>query len=128
MVGPGSHQKYADTQLPIVAHIPHDSTHIPEDDQSGFLRSVAGLDPEINKLTDHFTARLFQYAAVNVKAHVFPVNRFLVDVERFEDDELEPMAAKSMGALYTHDTKAKRFRDQNERSCLTSITGPITPS
>ena len=71
--------------------------HIPKEDQVNFLRSFAALGPEINKLTDHFTARLFQSAAVNVQAHVFPVNRFLVDVERFEDDEIEPMAAKGMG-------------------------------
>ncbi|ATX77093.1 N-formylglutamate amidohydrolase [Reinekea forsetii] len=110
MNDPSSHQKYADTKLPIIAHVPHDSTHIPKEDQVNFLRSFAALGPEINKLTDHFTARLFQSAAVNVQAHVFPVNRFLVDVERFEDDEIEPMAAKGMGALYTHDTQGKRFR------------------
>jgi N-formylglutamate amidohydrolase len=34
----------------------------------------------------------------------------LVDVERFEQDEQEPMSAKGMGALYTHDTQGVRFR------------------
>ena len=42
---------------------------------------------------------------------IFPVNRFLVDVERFEEDEHEPMSAKGMGALYTYDTNGKRFRE-----------------
>ena len=110
MVDPSSHQIYVDKKLPIILHVPHDSTHIPEEDQSSFMRTVEALNPEINKLTDHFTARLFQSAAVNVEAHIFSINRFLVDVERFEVDEYEPMAAKGMGALYTHDTQGNRFR------------------
>jgi N-formylglutamate deformylase len=52
-----------------------------------------------------------------VEAHILPVNQFfLIDVERFEDDEYEPMSTKGMGALYTHDTQGIRFS--------ATLTGP----
>ncbi len=43
---------------------------------------------------------------------VFPVSRFLVDAERFEDDALEPMAARGMGALYTVGTDLSPLRPE----------------
>jgi N-formylglutamate amidohydrolase len=84
---------------------------IPSGDQAEFLRPLTELKLEISKLNDHYTDRLFQTKLPNVTPLVFPVNRFLVDVERFEQDEHEPMSAKGMGALYTHDTAGKRFRE-----------------
>jgi N-formylglutamate amidohydrolase len=98
--------------LPIITHIPHSSTKIPVEDCDNFLRPMPELFQEINKLNDHFTDELFQSDLNNVTALIFPVNRFLVDVERFEDDALEPMSSKGMGALYTHDSQGIRFRSE----------------
>jgi len=42
---------------------------------------------------------------------VFPVSRLVVDVERFPDDEDEPMAGRGMGAVYTRLSSGERLRD-----------------
>jgi N-formylglutamate amidohydrolase len=104
-------KKNIDHYLPIITHIPHSSPDIPIEDQANFLRSSGELKLEVNKLNDHYTDRLFQSNLSNVTPLIFPINRFLVDVERFELDEQEPMSAKGMGALYTHDTEGVRFRE-----------------
>ncbi|MEQ6918743.1 N-formylglutamate amidohydrolase [Halomonas aquatica] len=108
---------------PIIAHIPHSSMAIPEDDQTGFLRSKEKLVHEVKKLNDHFTDKIFNSSLDEVTSLIFPVNRFLVDVERFEKDDAEPMAAQGMGVLYTHDTEGRRFREDlssNAREKLVS--------
>ena len=110
MSKPRSTNEGANSDLPIITHIPHSSVAIPLEDQINFLRPVTELRLETNKLNDHFTDKLFQSDSTNVRALIFTVNRFLVDVERFEEDEFESMSAKGMGALYTHDTDGNRFR------------------
>lgn len=94
--------------MDMIIHIPHSSMLIPEVDRVGFTLSYCAILQELNKLNDHFTDLLFDRESFN--SIVFPVNRFLVDVERFEDDDIEPMAKKGMGVLYTHDTNGLRFR------------------
>src|SRR5204862_3307418 len=52
---------------------------------------------------------------------VFGVSRLVVDPERFPDDELEPMAVKGMGAVYTATTDGAPLRgplDASERAEL----------
>jgi N-formylglutamate amidohydrolase len=99
-----------DFELPIIMHIPHSSLSIPSEDQVNFCISPENLRIQVDKLNDHFTDELFNSDLTNVKPLIFPVNRFLVDVERFENDEYEPMSLKGMGATYTHDTNGNRFR------------------
>ena len=51
-------------------------------------------------MTDAFTDELFDLGDTANKL-VFSVSRLLVDPERFEDDDVEPMAGRGMGAVYT---------------------------
>lgn len=51
-------------------------------------------------MTDHFTDRLFAFEGEGVSTVRFPISRLVVDPERFEDDALEPMAARGQGVLY----------------------------
>ena len=67
------------------------------------------LKLEVVKLNDHYADRLFQSHWTNVIPLIFSVNRYIVDVERFEDDKHEPMSAKGMGALYSLNTGGHRF-------------------
>jgi len=105
----------------IVLHIPHNSTLIPANVRDQFTLSDAELNDEIKKMTDHHTQDLFGQGVNSSQIVAAPVSRLVVDVERFEDDALEPMSGVGMGALYTrtHDSKTlRRPISQEERDEL----------
>ena len=81
----------------VIFHIPHDSTVIPSEVRDQFVLNELDLSRELIKMTDHNTydliARIFPTSQI-VK---FPVSRLVVDVERFESDCDEHMAARGMG-------------------------------
>ena len=91
--------------MSIVLHIPHASKYIPDEYIKYFTLSKKDLEIEILKMTDHFTDELFDVLGDNIHQIKFPISRLLVDVERFETDELEPMSKVGMGCIYekTHD-------------------------
>ena len=93
--------------MSIVLHIPHASKNIPDEYIKYFTLSKKDLQIEILKMTDHFTDELFDVSGDNIHQLKFPISRLLVDVERFEKDELEPMFKVGMGCVYekTHDGK-----------------------
>ena len=96
--------------MPIVLHIPHASTTVPDDVREQFLIDREELDREINLLTDHATDLIFKAAFPKATACEFPVSRFVVDPERFEDDAEESMAETGMGMIYTHGTQCQPIR------------------
>lgn len=84
-----------------VFHVAHDSTYIPEDVLGQFvLDKDTDLASEVLKMTDHFTHEMFCAGVSPAQVVRSPVSRLVVDVERFENDSLEPMAAVGMGAIY----------------------------
>jgi len=91
--------------MSIVLHIPHASKNIPDKYLKYFTLSKKDLQIEILKMTDHFTDELFDISGDNIYQLKFPLSRLLVDVERFETDELETMFKVGMGCVYekTHD-------------------------
>ena len=95
----------------IVLHIPHASNHIPDEYLKYFTLSKKDLEIELLKMTDHFTDELFDISNDNIHQLKFPISRLLVDVERFEKDELEPMCEVGMGCVYekTHDGKSLKL-------------------
>jgi N-formylglutamate amidohydrolase len=106
----------------FVRHIPHSSTVIPERDRGAFVLSDAEIEHELLLMTDRYTDELF--ADVPGPAVISPVSRLVVDVERFEDDELEPMAACGMGVVYTrtHDGQTlRRAPSEAEREELLDL-------
>lgn len=96
--------------LPVILHIPHSSTSIPAPYAQDYVLSPAEMEQEKLRLTDMYTDELYQLPGA--ERAVFPVSRFLVDAERFDDDALESMAARGMGALYTVTTDLKPLRPQ----------------
>lgn len=105
----------------VVLHVPHDSTEIPLSVRDQFLLDDVELANEIRRMTDHHTFALFagDYAGATVVRA--PVSRLVVDVERFEDDGLEPMAARGMGAIYTVTSglqPLRRILNPSEREAL----------
>ena len=94
----------------VIFHIPHDSTLVPPEVRHQITLSDDGLTEELVKMTDHLTLSLFTSGvpeAQVVRAHV---SRLVVDVERFEDDQQEPMAGRGMGVVYAVTSSLKPLR------------------
>jgi N-formylglutamate deformylase len=111
----------------LIFHIPHASTHIPDDVRHDLSLSNAALAEELRVLTDHFTDKLFSGLARLTDFVVkCPVSRLVVDVERFVDDALEPMHAQGMGAVYskTHNGGVLRTSMQSRDSLLQRYYNP----
>jgi N-formylglutamate deformylase len=97
--------------MSIVLHIPHASKNIPDEYLKYFTLSKKDLQLELLKMTDHFTDELFNISDPKIHQIKFPISRLLVDVERFETDDLEPMSKVGMGCIYekTHDGKTLKL-------------------
>jgi len=89
-------------RVPMIAHVPHSSTFIPEDMRRSIVLSDSDLEKELLLMTDRYTSELFD-AVVDLGgiALVNNYSRLVIDPERFEDDEKEVMASKGMGVIYT---------------------------
>lgn len=61
-------------------------------------------------MTDHPTLSLFAAGTPEAQVVCAPVSRLVVDVERFEDDQQEPMASRDMGAVYSVTSSLKPLR------------------
>jgi N-formylglutamate amidohydrolase len=97
--------------MPLLIHIPHASTKIPQHDLTDFLVSKTELNHELSRLTDWHTNELFGESwpeGITIKASV---SRLVVDVERFRDDQHEPCSEFGMGATYTQTTTKKVLRN-----------------
>lgn len=95
----------------MIFHIPHASTHIPDDVRPQICLSDTALGNELRLMTDWYTDDLFA-AAVGPQDNAvkFPVSRLVVDPERFADDALEVMSEVGMGAVYTQTSQGARLR------------------
>lgn len=106
---------------PVVLHVPHAATAIPQPFRDQFVLTDRELARELELLTDHHTNALFAFPAELATTVTFPVSRLLVDPERFEDDDQEPMAKRGMGVVYArtaHQQPLRRPLDAEERETL----------
>ncbi len=94
-----------------VLHIPHASTFISDEVRASFCVDGASLADELLEMTDWFTDELFGPDERLAKAVMYPVSRLVVDPERFENDEHEPMASRGMGVIYTHTSRHSLLRN-----------------
>lgn len=124
---------------PVILHIPHASTLIPDWVKDRFLLDEEGLEQEQLKMVDLYADELFGHKGY--PAIISPVSRLVCDVERFSDDEKEPMALVGMGMMYekTHDGKQlrraayngdkeellRRYHRQNELEVESAVTSAI---
>jgi N-formylglutamate deformylase len=105
-----------------IIHVTHSSRNIPETYRGQFLIDDNALNFELDKLTDHFTHSMTE--GVEVNKVIFPYSRLLVDVERFADDELEPMSECGMGVIYSNGhalNKIRRNLTDDEREELMGL-------
>jgi N-formylglutamate deformylase len=80
----------------LLLHIPHSSIIIPFRD--GFVVETSVIENEVLLLTDWYTDEIFQLK--DTARVVAEFSRIFCDVERFPDDNDEPMAASGMGVIY----------------------------
>ena len=105
----------------IITHIPHSSRKIPDDVRDQFIVSDEALKQQLDILTDHYTDELFTVNHPEVVNLKFPVSRFVVDPERFDNDSQEPMAKQGQGVIYMKTTDLKPLRrslKESERTVL----------
>jgi N-formylglutamate amidohydrolase len=94
----------------VVIHLPHAARDIPADLRPTFLLDDNALERELDRMTDHYTDELFSVTGLPVATVRFPVSRFVVDPERFEDDADEPMAQRGQGVIYTRTSAGQALR------------------
>ena len=101
---------YPETILPIAAHIPHAGLLIPEPLMKQFIPYPSALWRELAMVTDWYTDELFGMPGIAISQT--PINRVVVDLERYPDDAREPKAAVGQGVIYTHNTLGERIRHE----------------
>lgn len=98
--------------VPVVAHVPHASTIIPDEVRAEFLLGPEALADELLRLTDWYTDELFAgLRSLGVTMFINRRSRFVFDPERFLDDSLEPMAARGQGVVYWQGTRQQPLRE-----------------
>jgi len=89
------------SRAPVVAHVPHASTVVPDEVRAELLISPTEQARELLRLTDWYTDELF--AGLRDRGATMFINRrsrLVFDPERFLDDSAEPMAARGQGVVY----------------------------
>jgi N-formylglutamate amidohydrolase len=106
-------------------HVPHAGTSIPDSVRPELQLDEQNLEQEIIRMTDWFTDHLgvdsLELSGLQGKAFINRLSRLVVDPERLPDD-IEPMAAIGMGAVYqvTSDLRKLRTPDPARDSALRS--------
>jgi N-formylglutamate deformylase len=94
-----------------ILHVPHSSTIIPQEERANIILSEDDLADQILKMTDWYTDELFFQWDGRFEMVRYPVSRFVLDPERFENDESELMVKLGMGVIYTQTSEGKKLRD-----------------
>jgi N-formylglutamate deformylase len=105
---------------PVVVHVPHAGTIIPNEVRVRLLPDDAALATEVLRLTDHRTDVLAAGAARHgATRFVNRLSRLVIDPERLPD-EREELAAHGMGAVYTrgHDRRPLRQEPPPDEATL----------
>jgi len=87
--------------IPLLVHVPHSSKWIPEHVLPQYSLAPDAVNQELLAMTDAYTDE-FCTSVPSIGGTLFIncTSRLVVDPERFESDDDEPMAATGMGAVY----------------------------
>lgn len=105
--------------MQIICNIPHAGTDIPSWAIQDFVINEIELKRLTNRLVDISVDRLFSFVATDDKV-VLNVSRIVVDMERYRDDNEEPMAKLGMGLFYEKDDVGNviRHKGTTYNKCL----------
>jgi len=87
--------------MPLILHIPHSSTYIPEEHLKYYLMPLDELRNETLLSADIFTDELFNPDIPGLEKMVNTVSRLVMDPERFPDEK-EDNFARGNGFYYTN--------------------------
>lgn len=85
---------------------------LPDSFYDGLLINSKVLEPYLLEHTDLFTDALFSFPTI--KTVIADLSRFYCDVERFKDDDKEPMSKVGQGVIYTHLYDGTPFHKHNQ--------------
>ena len=89
----------------LILNVPHSSTIIPIRYRELFL--VGYISDELRIMTDWYTDELFNFPGAKIiKAEL---SRLVIDMERFWNDDEEPMSKVGMGAVYSRTSRGDRL-------------------
>ncbi len=91
----------------LLIHVPHSSLYIPEEYRRAALIPQDELEAENMFMCDTGVTELIP-GGLKENAVIFPYSRLYCDVERFRDGT-EPMEARGMGYIYTHDSYGREM-------------------
>lgn len=97
--------------IPVVGHVPHASTVIPDDVREELLVDDDELRLELIRLTDAHTDDLFAWLSDRgATLFVNGRSRLVFDPERFLDIAREPAEGVGQGVVYTHGSQGQPLR------------------
>lgn len=94
----------------LLVHVPHASTHIPQNLRKDFIVEDDSIDKESNISADLYTEQLARQAWPLATIIEAKISRIVLDVERYEDDSKEIMAQFGRGIIYTKSHDGKKIR------------------
>ncbi|MCB0334405.1 MAG: N-formylglutamate amidohydrolase, partial [Bdellovibrionales bacterium] len=97
--------------VPLFGNIPHSSDFFPSTYHSQLVVSERELEEEHRLIVDWYTDELFSSVEeLGGKWLRADFSRLLLDTERYESDEVEPMAARGVGVIYEKTCHQKPLR------------------
>ena len=94
----------------LLIHVPHASTHIPENLRKDFIVEDDLIDRESSISADLYTEQLARQAWPMATIIEAKISRIVLDVERYEDDSKEIMSKFGRGIIYTRSHDGKKIR------------------
>ncbi len=86
---------------PIICNVPHSGTVIPEEFKNDFVITDKDLNEEVLYMADNYTSSLYAELLYVSSSVISKISRVVLDIERFQNEEDEPMSKVGMSALYT---------------------------
>lgn len=101
---------------PIVCNVPHSGAIIPEEFRGDFVLNQNDLDKEVLYMADNFTNSLYGELIYVSSSIISRISRVVLDIERFQNEEDEPMSKVGMSALYTRASGGDVLRNISEEN------------
>lgn len=101
---------------PIICNIPHSGNLIPQEFEKDFVLNEEELEGEVKFMEDNFTDAIFSELIYISSFIKMKLSRLVVDIERFEKEEDEPMSKVGMSAFYTKTSMGNLLRNITEEN------------